>query len=85
MAAKEAVHCWPEGDGDGEAVAGCVGGAAGGLGLAAATCLRLGFVFAAGVIGSSCANTGLGVSATVGYVPGSTVPGWADFTRIVCG
>ena len=44
------------------------------------------FFFAAGVIGSSCAMTGLGVSATVGYVPGSTEPvGGTGFTGIVCG
>ena len=80
-------HYWLWGDWDGEGVSGWVGCAAGGLGLAAATCLRgFAFFFTAGVIGSSCAITGLGVSVTVGYVPGSPGPvGGAGFTGIVCG
>jgi hypothetical protein len=90
--AKDPQHCddlrpnyWLEGDWDG--VSGAVGCAAGGLGLAAATCLRgLGFFFATGVTGSSCAMTGLGVSATAGYVPGWAGPvGGAGFSEIVCG
>jgi hypothetical protein len=73
MAVKDPRKCdksrptyWFGGDGGGEAGSGCVDWGAGGLGLAAATCLCcLGFVFAAGAIGASCAITGLGVSATV--------------------